>query len=207
MRLRRSMLAVAAAAWLCPAGAARASWQSCGGKPIDETQVRCPDGGIPSFMTGDPPATGPAASAPVKTQVGVFGIWHTDRPGTAYRNGVDVPGAYALGTSPGLAAGDLTIGESGNFVWNTDSALSGPWIPFAQRGESASRQDTRVAEATAPKAGPAPDNGSGFGSADTAPTNALLVLLDQSSHQRWVVSLVEDGITISDGRTMVHGHR
>lgn len=115
---------------------AQANYQTCADKFVAMDLVRCPDGSVPHFNIGDPPASPAAAAAgkqakPTTEIAGLYGIWHTNRPGASYANAMDVPGSYLLAARPGLAQGDLTISPNGTYVWNTFSGSSGRWT----RGE------------------------------------------------------------------------
>lgn len=119
---------------------AQANYQTCADKFVSMDIVRCPDGAVPHYNIGDPPIAPGAtpAAAPASRQTkpasasseidALYGVWHTNRPGASYLNGMDVPGSYLLAAKPGLAQGDLTISPNGTFVWNTFSGLSGRWV-------------------------------------------------------------------------------
>ncbi len=132
-----SLAFLPALACLCLAGSgeARADYQTCGGSVVDVDTIRCPDGSIPIFQVGPSPATPGSSGAGTSgapgsaaTKSGLFGIWHTNRPGISFATSIDVPGSYMLETGAGTAPGDLTIGPNGFFVWNTFRGTSGPWI-------------------------------------------------------------------------------
>lgn len=132
MRLARRSLPVLLGVLIAPR--AFASWQSCGGQALDETEIRCPDGSIPNFEYGDPPV-------PVKRGVQAedggnqaqrfpwVGVWHTREEGLGQSRVDDIPGASTLGMGAGLRAGDLTLAPNGAFVWNRLRATWGRWIP------------------------------------------------------------------------------
>ncbi len=114
--------------------------------------VRCPDGAVPHYNIGDPPAA--AGAAPTRPQAkpgspateidGLFGVWHTNRPGASYMTGMDVPGSYLLASKPGLAQGDLTISPNGTYVWNTFSGTSGRWVRAEKVGIVLYDESTRT---------------------------------------------------------------
>ncbi len=119
---------------------AQANYQTCADKFVSLEIVRCPDGSVPHYTLGDPPAAaGMAGMARPPAKSGnpdiseLFGVWHTNRPGESYMNALDVPGSYLLAAKPGLGQGDLTISPNGTFVWNSFSGTSGRWV----RGEKA----------------------------------------------------------------------
>jgi hypothetical protein len=129
----------------CIAGAhhARAQSQSCAGEPVPADSVRCPDGSIPSFsFDAVPTAAAPDGSAaPPKPAAStfpkgsVFGVWHTDLPGTPYASAIDVPGYYMLNVRPGIAPGDLTIDPNGAYAWNSIRGTAGHWMKNPRRPE------------------------------------------------------------------------
>lgn len=115
--------------------------QLCGGEPVPAEAVRCPDGSIPSFsfdaVAGDAAADSPPpkvkpqqAGVPVGS---VFGVWHTNLPGTSYASAIDVPGFYMLNLRPGIAPGDLTIDPNGAYVWNSIRGTNGHWSRSRKR--------------------------------------------------------------------------
>lgn len=115
----------------------RAAFQTCGGIAVDSSVIRCPNGAIPSYQPGNAPgpvgSPGVSPSLPPGTDTrnpltAFFGVWHTNQDGIGYSASIDVPGAYLLDHSAGIAAGDLTIDANGFFVWNTLTGTSGPWI-------------------------------------------------------------------------------
>ena len=136
---RAVSLAIMAAVVMSPISA-QANYQTCADKFVSMDIVRCPDGAVPHYNIGDPPAAPSAApsAAPGRQQAkptspeseidSLYGVWHTNRPGTSYMTAMDVPGSYLLAAKPGLAQGDLTISPNGSFVWNTFSGTSGRWV-------------------------------------------------------------------------------
>ena len=121
---------------------AHAAYQTCNDEVADTNVIRCPDGSIPSYQPGDAPMAPAVASptdggssvAPSRSPTAIFGVWHTNMPGSGYRSVVDVPGSYLLTGPVGLGAGDLTIGTNGNYVWNAFRARSGPWTKGVEKG-------------------------------------------------------------------------
>jgi hypothetical protein len=119
---------------------AEAAYQTCAEKFVSMDIVRCPDGSVPHYNTGNPPgaASSPTASKPGGAEASpldhLFGIWHTNRPGASYASALDVPGAYLLAARPGLAQGDLTISPNGTYVWNSFSGTSGRWVRSETKG-------------------------------------------------------------------------
>jgi hypothetical protein len=113
-----------------------AAYQTCGGQKVDNDIVRCPDGSIPSYAYGDPPA--PKLAAPPRKAASsdprqrFLGIWHTPVEGIGHQTPFDVPGSSAIDTNISLRAGDLTIAANGAFVWNTLTGSYGRWIAFRE---------------------------------------------------------------------------
>lgn len=175
---RRHVMAAFAIAVAISPIRAQANYQTCADKFVGMDVVRCPDGAVPHYNTGNPPAapgaatgqqTKPATPASPASEISpLYGVWHTDRPGASYMNALDIPGSYLLAARPGLAQGDLTISPNGTFVWNTFSGTSGRWV----RGD---------------KAG--------------------IVLYDESSHIRWRVTLVGERILLASESQSFTGRR
>lgn len=129
------------ALWCSIGPQAHAAYQTCNGEIIDSSTIRCPDGSIPSYQPGDAPSapaltspTGASSMDPSRSPTAIFGIWHTNMPGMGYKTAIDVPGGYQLTGPVGLAAGDLTIGTNGYYVWNAFRARSGPWTKGVEKG-------------------------------------------------------------------------
>jgi hypothetical protein len=104
---------------------AEAAYQTCAEKFVSMDIVRCPDGSVPHYNTGNPPgaASSPTASKPGGAEASpldhLFGIWHTNRPGASYASALDVPG---------------TISPNGTYVWNSFSGTSGRWVRSETKG-------------------------------------------------------------------------
>lgn len=135
-RLAKATAVLAASLALGLASAA-ASYQTCAEKFVSMDTIRCPDGSVPHYAAGDPPGapSGVAEPGSTTTPAGMlFGIWHTNRPGSSYSSALDVPGAYMLNARPGLGQGDLTISPNGSYVWNTFTGTSGRWVRGENKG-------------------------------------------------------------------------
>ena len=136
--LAKGAAALIVAMFLAPA-LAEAAYQTCADKFVSMDIVRCPDGSVPHYNTGNPPGA-PSSQAGSKPGAvnspaeKLFGIWHTNRPGASYASALDVPGAYMLAARPGLAQGDLTISPNGSYVWNSFSGTSGRWVRSETKG-------------------------------------------------------------------------
>ena len=113
--------------------AALANYATCGTQVISAEEIACPDGSLPSFHYGNPPAsksTGGMAN-PAQTEAlrhTFIGVWHTPMEGTGYAHGSDVPGATAMDGRISLRAGDLTLAPGGAFTWNTLRPGFGRWV-------------------------------------------------------------------------------
>jgi hypothetical protein len=89
-----------------------------------------PGGSVPGG-SGKTPKT-PATSFPKGS---LFGIWHTNLPGTPYASAIDVPGYYMMNIRPGIAPGDLTIDPNGAYAWNSIRGTAGRWMKNPRRPE------------------------------------------------------------------------
>ncbi len=112
---------------------ARAAFQTCGGVMVSNDVIRCPNGEIPSYAYGNPPAptlpaeSKAATSSNVKTRF--LGVWHTGVEGIGHAGPGDVAGSSAMeGAKISLRAGDITIAPNGAFVWNTLTGSFGRWV-------------------------------------------------------------------------------
>ena len=125
--------AMAAILLVAATSAALANYATCGAQVISAEEISCPDGSMPSFHYGNPPAsvptggTGNAATA-AALRTTFIGIWHTPMEGTGYGHGADVPGASSMDGKISLRAGDLTLAPGGAFTWNTLSPGFGRWL-------------------------------------------------------------------------------
>jgi hypothetical protein len=123
----------ALAAILLLAGHARAlaNYATCGDQVVAADEVTCPDGSVPNFHYGNPPAPAAkigAGNPGAAQQHGFLGVWHTPMEGVGYAHGSDVPGATAMDGRISLRAGDLTLAPGGAFTWNTLTPGFGRWI-------------------------------------------------------------------------------
>ena len=113
--------------------AALANYATCGAKVVSVDEVSCPDGSVPNFHYGNPPALpstdGATNSAQAEEQRHTFiGIWRTPMEGVGYGHGVDVPGATSMDGKISLRAGELTLAPGGAYTWNTLSPGFGRWL-------------------------------------------------------------------------------